>query len=466
MRVAFGKVKITPKNYIGIPLSGYTRKKKCDGKLDDLYAHAVLIEVDYLKNLKKRILFISTDLLKLPMVYTDYVKEKIFKKYRIPKGQILIHATHTHAAPDLNGEFAYPGGIIAMIKGILFGIPHDKYLVEIAMKIEKLVGFLINNLKLCKLAWKKEKIEEDIIINRRHPERRSKFHLGIIAFKSLNNKKLLGFIVNYACHGTTLSNENFKISADYIGRLIYRIEELTNNEVNAVYFNGPSGDINPITTCGNDFDNLKKDYSILYEQKGTYKDTIRIGYFLGEKALKLANSIKDSEYIENCEIKVYEKIFSIPVKDYNKYFNLNLFQNRLLYLIKKYVFLPILLAKPTPNFPSIALKRKGLKINAYSIIQVFQIKTNKGILFITGVPSEVFENIGKKIFDITPSGFENQFIFQNSNDWVGYLFPIDEYTKGGYEGLPTFLPLSGIYTEIEVLKLYNEIKRSINQYHY
>ncbi|NVM28780.1 MAG: hypothetical protein HWN65_08050 [Candidatus Helarchaeota archaeon] len=466
MKIAFGKALITPDNYVGMPLAGYTRKDVCRGKLDDIFVHGVLIEEGYLGNLVKRILLISTDLLKLSMLFNNYVKERIFEKYRISPGQILIHATHTHAAPDLTGEFTYPGGVLNTVRGILFGKPADKYFIEIAGKIEKLVGELIENLVPCKMAWAKEKIEEDLIINRRHPTRRSKFDLGVISFKGLENGKLLGMIVNYAAHGTTLSNENLKLSADYIGRMVHRIEELTNNETKAVYFNGPSGDINPITTCGSDFDEMEKDYSHIYEQKGTYEDTIRLGYFLGERSIKLANSIKDSQYVNTLNVKVYQKIFSIPMKDINASFNFQFLLNKLLYWVKRYFLLPILLAKPKPNFPSISLKKKRNKINIYTMIQIFEINTKKGTFYITGVPGELFEDIGKKILDVTPTGKENQFIFQNTNDWVGYLFPLKEYTRGGYEILPTFSPLGGEYIQKEALKFYEEIKNNANFHHF
>jgi hypothetical protein len=39
MDVAFSKTNITPREYIGKALAGYTRKEPCSGKLDDLYAY-------------------------------------------------------------------------------------------------------------------------------------------------------------------------------------------------------------------------------------------------------------------------------------------------------------------------------------------------------------------------------------------------------------------------------------------
>ena len=52
MYVAFDKISITPKDYIGKPMAGYARKEPCLGKLDDIHAYGVLISQNN-KNLKQ-----------------------------------------------------------------------------------------------------------------------------------------------------------------------------------------------------------------------------------------------------------------------------------------------------------------------------------------------------------------------------------------------------------------------------
>ena len=64
MRVAFNKINITPKNYKGMPLAGYTRKSTCTGKFDDVHAHGVLIDGNDKLEGKNTLLLISLDLLK------------------------------------------------------------------------------------------------------------------------------------------------------------------------------------------------------------------------------------------------------------------------------------------------------------------------------------------------------------------------------------------------------------------
>ncbi len=475
MKVAFSKIKITPVDYFKKALAGYSRPDPCLGKLDDIYGYGVLIEDLVLGNIKKKLLIISLDLLKVPLVVANYIKEKIKDEFfSLGPGQIVIHATHTHSALDITGEFFWPGGAIKVVKGIMFGANrNDRYIVWMATQIVKMVGELFKNLTPCKIAWTKKPFNPDIVINRRHPTRKPMPNLGIIAFKSLDNNKLIGFIVNYACHPTSLSKWNNKLSADYPGRVVHRISEITNDQIKAVYINGPCGDLNPITTCGTDYEMLnknKKNRKLIYGQRGTYKHTKLIGYTIAEEALKLANNIPDSDYFERMEYVSYLKTFWVPMKDH-KYFSKTWFANKIVYLLKKYLVLQVAMShEEDPNFPGLAIKHRGSTINGYTVLQYIRIKAFTGSRLkefsILTVPGELFEDIGKSLYKKSPTGERDTFIFQNSNDWIAYLFSLKEYVaKGGYEPVASFAPLCGDYTEKEMIKLFNEIKEKITYSH-
>ena len=227
MKVAFSKINITPKDYIGKPMAGYARKSPCLGNLDDIYAYGVLIESGYANKENKRLLLISVDTLKLPLSIVEYIKNRLVSKYNtLKKKYILIHATHTHSSFDLTGEFYYPGGIFAFLKGVMFASnKNDRYIVWLTNRILKMVNDLFEDLKSCMIAWKREMFNPDIVINRRYPSRKVLPDLGVLSFKSADSKELMGIIINYACHPTTLSYKNNKLSADYPGRIIAKIDE-------------------------------------------------------------------------------------------------------------------------------------------------------------------------------------------------------------------------------------------------
>ncbi len=469
MRVSFNKIIISPKDFIGRPMAGYARKNPCLGKLDDIYAYGVLIEGKSEERGKNEFLLISLDLLKIPIALCNYIKKKIKEKHPSLEGdQILIHCTHTHSAPDLTGEFHWPGGLLNVMKGIMFGRNRsDDYIVWFVNQIVKMVEDLSNNLIPCKMAWSKKKFNPDIVINRRHPTRQSIPELGVISFINVDNNSLIGFIVNYSCHPTTLSFQNNKLSADYPGKVRERISQLTNNKVGVIFFNGTAGDINPITTCGINYQKLEHDKSLIYDQLGTYIHTKKIGYTIAEKALNLTRSIAKTDYYNDLEFQFYLNSFWIPMKDF-KYFSKTWFRNKLIYSLKKYLLLKV--AKITleeSNFPSFTFMRKKLKIHARTVIQFikFNLKqeSNSKSIGIMTVPGELFEDYGNLFLNESPTGREHSFIFQNSNDWISYLFPSKDYIEeGGYEPIASFSPVCGYFIEKKMLELFKEIRNKTN----
>ena len=463
MKVAFDKIDITPKDYYGKPLAGYDRKERCLGKLDDIHAYGVLLSVKDEANKEKHLLLISVDILKLPFSIGEYVKKTIVRRVNfVHPDEIIIHATHTHSSFDLTGEFYYQGGALAFIKGVMFADnKNDKYIVWMADRISQMAERLINNLKPCKIAWKKEKFNPNLVLNRRWPLRNTVPYLGIISFKSLNEEKIIGLVINYACHPTSLSFKNSKLSADYPGRIISKIEELTNNSIKCIYVNGPSGDLNPITTSGTNFKKIDEDKKLTYDQLGTYEHTKKIGFTIAEAAIKLANSIKEEDYIENTNLEIYSKNVSIPMKD-ARYFSKKWFGNSLKWAIKKYFLFKIArFDKNSVNFPFFRVKHRNLRKYCETVIQFIMIRAQSGHdLGIITVPGELFEVIGKRMIKSSPISKDNTFIFQNSQDWIGYLFPLKMYIdEGGYEPFMCFSPLCGQIIEIQVKELLNNINK-------
>jgi len=471
MRVAFGKVIITPENYMGIPLAGYTPITKCTGKLDDIYAHAVLIEDVALGNVNHRLLFISLDILKMSLLFGDYVKEQVQKYCHVAPNQILVHATHTHKAPDVTGEFGDLGGYPTVVKKIMCaGNKHDRYIVWITRRIVKLVNELIKNLTPCKIAWAREPIARpDIVINRRHTMRRSRPDVGVIAFRAVGDDHLLGFMMHFACHGTTLANFTTELSADWMGRAVARVGELSDGAIEAAYFSGPSGDLNPITTCGTDFEYLQQHINALVlGQRGTYKSTQRIGNAVGRQALQLAQSIPVEDFFPRITFQTFTKTFWVPMKDYS-YFSKTWFQNTIIFLAKRYLLLKVAVTHEEPNFPGLALKHRGSDFSVYSTLSWIRITASSadGVtereLSILTAPGELFEDIGKYLRKRCPTGYKDTFVFQNTNDWMSYLFSKAEYMgQNGYETLPSFSPRAGETYREEMETLFAEVASRVN----
>jgi len=464
MKVAFNSTKITPKDFIGKPMAGYSRKDPCLGKLDDIHAYGVLLNINNGNN-NNYLLMISVDILKLPLSIVEYIKKRLILKFKsLNPDEIFLHATHTHSSFDLTGEFYYPGGALGFIKGVMFADnKNDRFIVRITNRIVRMVSKLFEDLEPCTIAWKKESFNPDIVLNRRWPTRKVLPDLGVIAFKKLEDNKIIGIIINYSCHPTTLSYKNDKLSADFPGRVISIIDDLTSGSIKAIYFNGPSGDLNPITTSVTNLEKIEKDKTISYDQLGTYKHTKKIGYSIGEEALKVAKSIPKKDYSTLTEVDINTKRFLIPQKD-AKYYSKVWFSNKVKWVLKKYFLFKI--AKfdyKFVNFPFFTVERKNLKNYGKTVIHFIKFTADSGNTFgIITIPGELFEDIGKNLISYAPTKKENTLIFQNTQDWIGYLFPLEMYIKeGGYEPFMCFSPLCGAYIENYAKKLLNEINDKV-----
>jgi len=111
------------------------------------------------------------------------------------------------------------------------------------------------------------------------------------------------------------------------------------------------------------------------------------------------------------------------------------------------------------NFPFFTIEHKHSKNYGKTIVQFIKFTSSDGNTYgLITIPGELFEEIGKNIIREAPTSEENTLIFQNSQDWIGYLFPLEMYmNEGGYEPFMCLSPLGGAYIENSVKKLLNEI---------
>lgn len=490
MRVAFGKTVLTPPEFlggiVGRPMAGYTPVTRIKEKYDDIQAHAILIETTILGNIKKYLLLISMDVLLVPLLLSEYIKEKIQDNFNIHPNQVLIHGTHTHKSVDIQGTFSRGGLWFGVVKSIIVGSgkADDKYKIWMARQIVRMVDDMITRLQPAKFAWKKIIPEEPLTVNRRKGGI-SNQPLSVLAFKQQKTGELLGILMSMGAHPTTIASRTPRLSAEWPGRAMNIVEQDTEGKVQAIFFNGPCGDISAYYGAGG-FRHIRKNANGQLRRKGLYTFTKHYGNLIGRKALKMAQEIPDNAYHEELRINSYMRTFWVPMKDYKRHwvgggFNKTLirFNNRAVFIIKKHLLIPLALIMSDahePNFPGIALKFNRQKnklwtdINVYTQVQYITIDafknalepTPSATLALVGVPGEPFEDVAKRIYDMTPTKFENTIIFENSNDWISYFFLLRDYViHHDYIQLESFFPLAGFHVMWNYKLLLEEIKERI-----
>ncbi|MBC7464101.1 MAG: neutral/alkaline non-lysosomal ceramidase N-terminal domain-containing protein [Actinobacteria bacterium] len=169
------------------------------------------------------------------------VRGEIIRLLGIEENQLLLHLTHTHAGPTTASDAAHLDG------GDLVAGYH-------ATAIEKIVEACreaTSTATVVDITWSYGKC--DLAVNRDLPcgvEDVLAYNPDVIADDTLtvgricdSNGKIIGTVVNYACHPTTLAWLNSKASPDFVGEARVMVEAKTGAPM--LFLQGASGDLAP-----------------------------------------------------------------------------------------------------------------------------------------------------------------------------------------------------------------------------
>ncbi|MDF2722613.1 MAG: neutral ceramidase [Paenibacillus sp.] len=240
LRAAFGKVCITPEE--GAPLQGYNPSRHVANPemdlLDDLFAKAILLDDGHSRNLILSIdCCLTNEVPFMPRPMKGYGEEyrllsQTFAEGTradwgtacgIPESSVTVHATHTHSAP-----FYFSA----------------KYTSRITRLIEHLAAELQPvQVKAVSGTW-------GISVNRR-PKLQHNDALPIdrsvvtLLFESQDGKPL-GAIVNGAVHPTRLLNPLNRISSEFVGLAMNKLEEHFGSGFISLFLQGFGGNVGPV----------------------------------------------------------------------------------------------------------------------------------------------------------------------------------------------------------------------------
>ena len=438
-QIGFSALKITPEE-THIPLGGYYVRYST-GVHDDVYVRTL-----YIAAAGEEIFIIACDLISFFGRIVEQLRKRINHHTGVKTHNILICALHDHSAPDIQG--------LEGLNGFLKNTLNVEWVRKIKVKIIKSAILAKKNATDGKIGFKSKILDmsEKLVINRRHPRRSLKYPLSI--WKITSNGTLKGSIINYACHGTTLNSSNKLISAEFPGYLVGKLEKEFSPHF-SMYLNGPCGDINPYLFPIDwklekiDLDAVFAGSYGSYNDFCSYEHTKRIGEGLADHAISLMNDIT-TKAIE--KIQVINEQIEIPV-DFN-YPNKKFTNFLSTFLIKK-LLLRLEKAYKRSNVSYLSFIEKKGKVYAKTELQL--IKINDDILII-GIPAEVFSEIGEELVKKSPT--KNTVIIELANDFIGYIFPLNEIKFGGYEvdGIPNLGGiLPGTYIKNRILKLFEKL---------
>jgi hypothetical protein len=158
--------------------------------------------------------------------------------------QVILHVSHTHAAPSTSIELAdRPGGHLiagyrAQIKATCIRLVSAACAAALPATLSWAVGS-------CRLAFNRNLVspEDGSVVVGLNPAQKADDTLlvGRIADAA---GKIRATLVNYACHPTSLGGANQLISPDYVGAMRETVEQGTAGAP-CVFLHGASGDLTP-----------------------------------------------------------------------------------------------------------------------------------------------------------------------------------------------------------------------------
>jgi Neutral/alkaline non-lysosomal ceramidase, N-terminal len=208
------------------PMAGYfDRKDAFTGVKSPIHARALVCD-----NGETRVAVIALDLLCVSENLVDAAREAIQTRTGIPAGNVLIAATHTHAAPA------------GFYKGSLFDSPYDEVLFEFLVtqmtdavaeafegRISATLGFghgRLNTVTTNRQQHNTTAIDPDVVVLR---------------VNNAQTKEPVAVLFNFTGHPVILNSENLDICAEYPGTAAQTVEDVLGCV--ALFTQGACGDV-------------------------------------------------------------------------------------------------------------------------------------------------------------------------------------------------------------------------------
>ncbi len=215
----------------------------------------------------RKIALIGIDALFIHRTTTVNVRQEIQRRTGIPAEAILIGASHSHSSGPMSGvmpgEFDHASDLVKKLAYQYSTAADPKYLDKVESAIVEAV-VSAHDQRVDVQAGIGRGREDQVAFNRRfrmrdgrtvsHPGQGNEAILepagptdpevGVIGVWDKEGKRLLGCVVNFACHATT--NPGPGISANYIYFLEKVIRGYFGPDVVVVFLNGASGDVTQV----------------------------------------------------------------------------------------------------------------------------------------------------------------------------------------------------------------------------
>jgi hypothetical protein len=414
--IGLAEVNYTPE--VGLDLVGNYRGDDyaSRGIHDSLYARAIVAA----NSDGEKAAVLSVDICSITKEPVEMMRSFIGSMTDIKPENIMIHATHTHSGPksDLSAPKAKEYLTRAANAVVLANKNLKPTVISIGRSSESRVSF--NRRLKCvdgttHMCW--EKFEPGFVTGPLGP-----VDPELITISLKQQDKSTGVIVNFGCHATTLTGNNWLYSADYPGYIAESVRRVKGKEYIPMFLNGPCGNVTQV------------DYRIGFPD--TYQECQRIGYILGITALE---AIKNEEVISGDKVAVSKE--RVPLKRMTITEEQLNWARAVMKKVEKEGMPPL----QADGIPDAEFAQQWIKMyetqNLTDSLEVMVIRI--GDVAFVGLPGEIFCEFGIEIKKNSP--FKNTMVMGLTNDDRNYFPTKISFTQGpdgftpmitGYETTP------------------------------
>jgi neutral ceramidase len=240
-KAGVARVNITPE--VSMWMAGFAaRTRPSEGKIHDLWAKALVFEDAG----GKKALLITTDLSGIPKSISDRIRDRLEKKFKLTRSQIIFNTSHTHSGPVLEDALhdLYP--LNEEQKQEI-----KRYTLKFEDQIEGIVEEALSSMTAVDIA--SQNGISRFAVNRRNnieaeihaqTDLKGPSDYAVPVFRvSDKNGKILAIAFGYACHNTVLNG--YEWSGDYAGFAQIQIEKV-HPGATALFFQGCGGNQNAL----------------------------------------------------------------------------------------------------------------------------------------------------------------------------------------------------------------------------
>lgn len=417
LQMGYSEVNYTPR--VGLDMVGNYRGDDyaSRGIHDSLFAKAIVaMGAD---NVKAAV--VSVDICNIDEGAADFMRAYIASNSDLLAENILIHATHTHSGPPSKLDAPEAKEYLSTAASAV--LQANQHLKPTRLYVGRTTEDRVSHNRRLKakdgtthMVW--ETFEPGFIV-----ESLGSIDPEMITVSIEQEGEIVGSLINFGCHPTTLTGNNWLYSADYPGYLTESVRKVKGKDFAAMFLNGACGNVTQVDHEAGFID--------------TYQECQRIGYILGVAALeamRTAQPISNSAVVRVSREQVPLKKMTITDEQFA-------WANKVMERVAKEGMPPL----QPDGIPDEVYAEKWVQMYKEQDeidsleVQVIQI----GDLAIAGLPGEIFNEFGIYIKENSP--FKNTIVVGLANASAGYFPTKISFTQGpvgfkpmitGYETTP------------------------------